>query len=277
MDNKTADNSPRPPPALAAAITAGKPASSGVSIETLRVDPGLAGRRLAARWQRAAAMAIDGVALAALSLLAGPVLGFFTGLTIAALGGRDMSATRIWRYFRWIFWLLGGGVMVTSVLLMLGRPILRTAAFNLDPAILQEGGRSEANLPPAPTFGQLEAYAKHLAAENQRLRESLRGSSWLNVVADFSRTFGLTFGWAGVYFTLCTAWGRGRTLGKLLVGTRVVRLDGRALTAMDTFTRYGGYAAGLATGLIGFARLLWDPNRQAIEDRIAWTVVLRSR
>jgi uncharacterized RDD family membrane protein YckC len=64
-------------------------------------------------------------------------------------------------------------------------------------------------------------------------------------------------------------------VGKLVVGTRVVRLDGRALTAMDAFTRYGGYAAGLATGLIGFTRLLWDPNRQAIEDKIAWTVVLR--
>jgi uncharacterized RDD family membrane protein YckC len=248
-----------------------------VSIEILQVDPGLAGRRLAARWQRAAAMAIDGVVLAALSLLAGPVLGFFTGLTIAALGGREVSATRIWRFFRWIFWILGGGVMVTSILLMLGRPMLRTGVFNLDRTVLKEAGAGGAVRPPSPTFEQLETYANRLATENQRLRESVRGSSWLNLVADFSRTFGLTFGWAGVYFTLFTAWGSGRTLGKLLVGTRVVRLDGRALTAMDTFTRYGGYAAGLATGLIGFARLLWDPNRQAIEDRIAWTVVLRSR
>jgi uncharacterized RDD family membrane protein YckC len=66
-------------------------------------------------------------------------------------------------------------------------------------------------------------------------------------------------------------------VGKFIIGTRVVRLDGRPLTTMDTFTRYGGYAAGLATGMIGFARLLWDPNRQAIEDRIAWTVVVRRR
>lgn len=254
-----------------------KPAAASVSLESLRVDPGLAGRRLAARWQRALGMAIDGVALAALSLLAGAVLGFFTGLTIAALGGRDVSATRIWGVARWIFWLMGGGVMVTSALLMLGRPILRTGAFNLDRTILQEAGGSEAVLPPAPTYGQLDAYAQRLAAENRRLRDSVRGSSWLNAVADFSRTFGLTFGWAGVYFTLCTAWWRGRTIGKFVVGTRVMRLDGRPLTAMDTFTRYGGYAAGLATGLIGFARLLWDPNRQAIEDRIAWTVVLRNR
>jgi uncharacterized RDD family membrane protein YckC len=143
--------------------------------------------------------------------------------------------------------------------------------------MVREAGASEATLPPSPTFGQLDTYAKRLAAENQHLRESVRGSSWLNLVADFSRTFGLTFGWAGVYFTLCTAWMRGRTIGKFAVGTRVVKLDGRPLTAMDAFTRYGGYAAGIATGLIGFARLLWDPNRQAIEDKIAWTVVLRGR
>ena len=277
MDQTHSDTSPASPPPTANSAASGRTTPSGVSLESLRVDPGLAGRRLAARWQRAAGMAIDGVALAALSMLASPVLGFFTGLTIAALGGRDVSATRTWRFFRWIFWSLGSGVMVTSALLMLGRPILRTAAFNLDRAMVREAGASEATLPPSPTFGQLDTYAKRLAAENQHLRESVRGSSWLNLVADFSRTFGLTFGWAGGYFTLCTAWMRGRTIGKFAVGTRVVKLDGRPLTAMDAFTRYGGYAAGIATGLIGFARLLWDPNRQAIEDKIAWTVVLRGR
>ena len=262
------------PPTL---IESGKPGPAGVRLDSLKIDPGLASRRLAAWWQRAAAMAIDVVVLAALSVLAGPVLGFFTGLTVASLGGRDVSATRIWRWVRWIFWVLGGGVMMTALLLMLGRPLLRTGAFNLDRALLQEIGRSGEDLPAAPTYRQLEAYAGRLAAENRRLRESVRGTSWLNAVADFSRTFGLTFGWAGVYFTLGTAWWRGRTVGKFFMGTRVVRLDGRPLTPMDAFVRYGGYAAGLATGLIGFARLLWDPNRQAIEDKIAWTVVLRRR
>jgi uncharacterized RDD family membrane protein YckC len=43
------------------------------------------------------------------------------------------------------------------------------------------------------------------------------------------------------------------------------------------FERFGGYAAGIATGLFGFAQLYWDPNRQAIHDRVARTVVIRSR
>ncbi len=267
------------PPVLPSAPPTG-PAAPGsgpgcVSLENLRVDPALAGRRLAAWWQRAGAMLVDGVVLAALSLLAGPVLGLFTGLTVAALGARDISATRAWGVFRWIFWLLGGAVVLASVLLMLGRPMLRTGAFNLDRSVLDESTRGGPALPPSPTYRQLEAYAGRLTAENQRLRDSVRGSSWLNAVADFSRTLGLTFGWAGVYFTLGTTLWRGRTVGKFLFGTRVVRLDGRRLNAMDAFTRYGGYAAGVATGLIGFARLFWDPNRQAIEDKIAWTVVVR--
>ncbi len=277
MDQKPAD---RPPVLAAAPADAGgprRPLTGGVSLESLRVDAALAGRRLATWWQRAGAMLVDCVVLAALSWLTGPVLGFFTGLTIALLGARDISASRVWGIFRWIFWLLGGAVMVTSALLMLGRPILRTGAFNLDRAALEESARGGPALPPSPTYRQLETHVQRLEADNQRLRDSVRGSSWLNAIADFSRTLGLTFGWAGVYFTLGTTLGRGRTIGKFLFGTRVVLLDGRRLNAMDAFTRYGGYAAGVATGLIGFARLLWDPNRQAIEDKIAWTVVVRRR
>lgn len=45
----------------------------------------------------------------------------------------------------------------------------------------------------------------------------------------------------------------------------------------DAFGRFGGYAAGLATGLLGFLQVFWDPNRQALHDRVAGTVVIRTR
>jgi uncharacterized RDD family membrane protein YckC len=54
---------------------------------------------------------------------------------------------------------------------------------------------------------------------------------------------------------------------------RVLRLDGGAITWWVAFERAGGYAAGLATGLLGFAQVMWDANRQAIHDRIVGTVV----
>ena len=66
-------------------------------------------------------------------------------------------------------------------------------------------------------------------------------------------------------------------MGKRLLGLRIVELSGKPLTALRCLKRYGGYAAGLATGGIGLAQLLWDPNRQALQDRTAHTVVIDLR
>lgn len=86
--------------------------------------------------------------------------------------------------------------------------------------------------------------------------------------------FGLGFGWAMFYFTFYISWNNGQTIGKLLTRIRVVQLDNQPLTLWASFSRQGGYGAGLATGLIGFAQILWDPNRQAIQDKVASTVVI---
>jgi uncharacterized RDD family membrane protein YckC len=88
---------------------------------------------------------------------------------------------------------------------------------------------------------------------------------------------GTNFGWGAVYFTLLTVYWQGQTLGKRWVGIRVVVLNGRPISVAAAFERYGGYAAGFATGLLGFLQVFWDPNRQAIHDRIAFTAVIRSR
>jgi uncharacterized RDD family membrane protein YckC len=87
--------------------------------------------------------------------------------------------------------------------------------------------------------------------------------------------FGLGLGWAALYFSVLTAWFNGQTIGKRLLGIQVVRLDGRVPNLWESFGRYGGYGAGLATGLSGFLQLYWDPNRQAIQDKISETLVLR--
>lgn len=86
---------------------------------------------------------------------------------------------------------------------------------------------------------------------------------------------GLSFGWAAVYFTVFTTLWAGQTPGKKLVGIRVVHLSGRPLSYWSSFSRYGGYAAGLTTGLLGFLQVYWDPNRQAIQDQLSFTAVIR--
>ncbi len=88
---------------------------------------------------------------------------------------------------------------------------------------------------------------------------------------------GLKFGWAIAYFSLLPFWWKGQTIGKRLFGLRIVELTGKPLGLMTCFGRYGGYAAGLATGGMGFLQILWDANRQAVEDKLAHTVVVDLR
>lgn len=97
---------------------------------------------------------------------------------------------------------------------------------------------------------------------------------WIRDAADEA---GLVFGWGTVYITLFLALWDGRTPGKRVLDLQVVRVTGGPLGLLMSFERAGGYAAGLATGLLGFARVWWDPNRQAIHDKIAETVVIREK
>lgn len=86
---------------------------------------------------------------------------------------------------------------------------------------------------------------------------------------------GLGFGWAAFYFTVFTAWWNGQTPGKRLFSIKVCKLDGSGLNLWESFGRYGGYGAGLATGLLGFLQIFWDPNRQGIQDKISETLVIK--
>jgi uncharacterized RDD family membrane protein YckC len=98
-----------------------------------------------------------------------------------------------------------------------------------------------------------------------------KGFAWLQGLIE---DLGIGFGWAAFYFTMFTAIWHGQTPGKKLLRIRVLQLDGTPLSVWDSFGRYGGYGAGIATGLLGFAQIYWDPNRQAIHDKISATIVI---
>ncbi|WP_088278784.1 RDD family protein [Ideonella sp. A 288] len=96
---------------------------------------------------------------------------------------------------------------------------------------------------------------------------------WLGWWDDLARGYG----WSIAYFSLLPARWRGQTLGKRWLGLRVVELTGKPMTVLQCLKRYGGYAAGMATGGLGFLQVLWDPNRQALHDKAAHTVVIDLR
>ena len=129
------------------------------------------------------------------------------------------------------------------------------------------------DLPARPGAGRAPRPGR-VRRENLELHALLEERSLQQFAESIATYLGLTIGWASVYFTLFLAWGNGRTPGKRLLRLRVVRLDGQPLGLWDSFERFAGYAAGLATGLFGFMQVLWDSNRQGIQDKIAATVVL---
>jgi hypothetical protein len=126
------------------------------------------------------------------------------------------------------------------------------------------------------SLDRLRRDLRRARAEAERLEESGEAGviAW---IVDFLDEMGIGLGWTGLYFTAFLAFWRGQTPGKRLLGVRVLRLNGQPMTLWMSFERFGGYAAGLFTGLLGFAQAYWDPNRQMIHDKVVETVVVRER
>lgn len=68
----------------------------------------------------------------------------------------------------------------------------------------------------------------------------------------------------------------GQTPGKALMGVRIVRLDGQAMTIGRSVRRLIGYGVCTASLGVGFAWAVIDDRRQGWDDKLAGTVVLYS-
>lgn len=156
--------------------------------------------------------------------------------------------------------------------------LLRDLAEGAD-ASDEELARLERRYAEAATPPQPAPAATPSGDDGEAEARSLVGAdgsfSLLRTLRALAEDLGFSFGWGAVYFTLLTVLWEGQTLGKRWLGIRVIALSGRPLGYWEAFNRYGGYAAGFATGLLGFLQVFWDANRQAIHDRIAFTAVIR--
>jgi uncharacterized RDD family membrane protein YckC/DNA-binding transcriptional MerR regulator len=124
----------------------------------------------------------------------------------------------------------------------------------------------------------LERRNERLAVDNEELEQRVEQEQGRGIISQIVRVLnevGIEFGWSALYFTFFPVIWRGRTPGKRLLGVRIVRLDGKSLGWWSALNRFGGYAASIFTGLLGFFEMFWDDNRQALQDRIAATVVVR--
>lgn len=80
-----------------------------------------------------------------------------------------------------------------------------------------------------------------------------------------------------LYFAVTMFLGKGATPGKRLLGIRVVSLNHERLSFWHAIERTLGYAASSLEVGFGFLQYFTHPNRQTVHDRIAETIVIRTR
>jgi uncharacterized RDD family membrane protein YckC len=301
---------PPPPPPLptdAAAPAGAKARLAWITPEPLNVAPHLVGMPLAPPARRAWAMGVDLVVVALLSGVSGFWLLGGLALVLLQLRSQKGSTTRKRQVVGW----LGAGLLVLLALQSAksdweerdGGPAAAEAADAADAAAEAAAGVavSTPNLPgfavaasataaasaasaAAPASAAAAAAEAAAASAEVRLAQlqaeldaARKPRTWRQQVDAVLESVGARFGWGIVYFALLPAWWGGQTVGKKLFGLQVVELTGKPMTVLRCLKRYGGYAAGMATGGLGFAQALWDPNRQALQDKAAHTAVVDLR
>ncbi|MBL7811996.1 MAG: RDD family protein [Bacteroidetes bacterium] len=95
---------------------------------------------------------------------------------------------------------------------------------------------------------------------------------------------GLLFQWVlfigfTFYHLFCEFFMRGRSVGKLILGIRVMRTDGASLTFPDYFLRWIMRPLDLtfSAGALGLLMMLGTENRQRLGDLLAGTVLVKNK
>ncbi|EFK95795.1 protein containing RDD domain [sediment metagenome] len=82
-----------------------------------------------------------------------------------------------------------------------------------------------------------------------------------------------------VYYLIFWVNHDGATPGKKLLGIKIIRNNGEKLSYPVAFVRYVGYILSAFTVFfffIGYLWIIWDKKKQALHDKIAGTVVVRT-
>ena len=228
-----------------------------------QVSPELLGKPLATPSRRATAQCIDLVLLYFISHANAVVLGVLAALTCMRAGSnviKGKGSTSRGKFLR-----LGAACFLGFMVF----PLFDGPPDPSDYKVIQASHISDTTLDDSEE--PLEKADESGSEAN--FFESL--SEFLHDGQAFLGELGLGLGWAALYYSAFTAYMQGCTPGKWITRIRVLRLDGRPPTLWESFGRYGGYGAGIATGMLGFLQIFWDANRQSIQDKIAETLVVR--
>jgi uncharacterized RDD family membrane protein YckC len=80
-----------------------------------------------------------------------------------------------------------------------------------------------------------------------------------------------------LFFGLSVYLGNGRTIGKRIMGIRVVSIVHHKMSLWHSIERALGYGASALEFGFGFAQYFIHPNRRTVHDRMAETIVIRDK
>ena len=61
------------------------------------------------------------------------------------------------------------------------------------------------------------------------------------------------------------------------LGIRIVKTDGALITFGQAVARYAGTIVSMMIAFVGYFMIVWDRRRQGLHDKIADTLVVRTR
>jgi uncharacterized RDD family membrane protein YckC len=80
-----------------------------------------------------------------------------------------------------------------------------------------------------------------------------------------------------IYFALTTYITNGQSIGKKVLGIKIISIYHHRIALWHCIERSLGYVASTLELMIGFYQVFWNPNRMTLHDRIAETIVIKTR
>jgi len=146
-----------------------------------------------------------------------------------------------------------------------------TAAFTVPPT---GATPSSAVLPEQPPNVQPESIAYPRSSFWERMGAAFLDVVLVSIIGSWVGGPPLAFLVALAYFAGMWAW-KGTTVGGIVLGLKVVRLDGTPVTFAVALVRALAAAFSVIVLFLGFLWIAWDGEKQGWHDRIAGTVVVK--
>jgi uncharacterized RDD family membrane protein YckC len=80
-----------------------------------------------------------------------------------------------------------------------------------------------------------------------------------------------------LYFAISNYITNGQSFGKKILGIKIISIYHHRIGLWHCIERSLGYVASTLELGIGFYQVFWNPNRMTLHDRIAETIVIKTR